>query len=97
MSKKFIKNKEDFICSNCGHEVSGTGYTNHCPRCLYSQHVDIYPGDRDESCRGIMAPISLIKKGESFVVIHRCLSCGEERQNKTNSEDDIGSLLSSMI
>ncbi|HCR42265.1 TPA: hypothetical protein DIV45_02815, partial [Patescibacteria group bacterium] len=38
--KNFIRTKEDFTCENCGHRVKGSGYTNHCPKCLYSQHVD---------------------------------------------------------
>ena len=33
-----IKNKEDFICENCGAFVVGTGYTSHCPQCLWSKH-----------------------------------------------------------
>lgn len=97
MSQKFIRNKEDFTCSNCGKKILGTGYTNHCSQCLYSQHVDVYPGDRAESCRGSMMPISLVKKGNNFIVGHRCLSCGEERQTKTSPEDDIGRFLSAMI
>ena len=26
--------------------MKGNGYTNHCPKCLWSKHVDINPGDR---------------------------------------------------
>ena len=29
-TKKFQRNKEDFICEKCGLEVEGNGYTNHC-------------------------------------------------------------------
>jgi DNA-directed RNA polymerase subunit RPC12/RpoP len=46
MSSKFRKNKEDFVCENCSREVVGDGFTNHCPKCLYSKHVDVFPGDR---------------------------------------------------
>ncbi len=97
MSKKFIKNQEDFTCDNCGAEVLGTGYTNHCPHCLWSKHVDIDPGDRAETCGGLMKPISVIKQGDNFILIHQCLDCGEERRNKAAVDDDIGGLLSTML
>ncbi|MEK7061411.1 MAG: RNHCP domain-containing protein, partial [Patescibacteria group bacterium] len=43
----FVKKIEDFVCKVCGTKVKGTGYTNHCPNCLYSLHVDEeVPGDR---------------------------------------------------
>ena len=44
--KKFERNREDFTCNNCELFVQGDGYTDHCPSCLYSKHVDINPGDR---------------------------------------------------
>ena len=42
-SLKFKRKKENFVCENCGAEVKGDGFTNHCPKCLYSKHVDIFP------------------------------------------------------
>ena len=50
---------EEFICLNCGYEVSKLNYTarDHCPNCLYSRHVDIMPGDRMKECCGLMKPI----------------------------------------
>ena len=64
--KMFQKNVEDFVCGNCGGEVVGNGYTNHCPKCLWSKHVDINPGDRAEKCGGMMKPISVIKTKGDF-------------------------------
>lgn len=93
MSQKFQRNIEDFTCEHCGHEVKGTGYTNHCPKCLYSKHVDVNPGDRGEECRGLMKPIQLIMKKGKHSIVHQCLLCGEERVNKTAQDDDIGVLL----
>jgi len=62
--KQFQKRKEDFTCGNCRLSVKGNGYTNHCPRCLWSLHVDVNPGDRSEVCRGMMRPIGVeIEKG----------------------------------
>ncbi|MEX0918878.1 MAG: RNHCP domain-containing protein [Candidatus Paceibacterota bacterium] len=97
MSQKFIKKQEDFTCGHCGQKVTGNGYTNHCPVCLFSRHVDIYPGDRDGLCGGLMAPIGLLKQGEKFIIIHRCLDCGEEKRNKAAPDDDLGSLLAGML
>ena len=53
MSATFIRKTEDFICEHCGREVRGNGYTNHCPYCLWSKHVDINPGDRAAGCGGL--------------------------------------------
>ncbi|MFA6992594.1 MAG: RNHCP domain-containing protein, partial [Candidatus Gracilibacteria bacterium] len=41
MPKRFSRTIEDFVCEKCGAKVKGDGYTNHCPKCLWSKHVDI--------------------------------------------------------
>ena len=84
----FIRNKEDFICENCGFSAKGSGYTNHCPQCLWSKHVDISPGDRKSLCRGMMKPTAVEKKGKEYSIIHRCEVCGAEKINKTSKEDN---------
>jgi len=78
--KRFAKNDSGFICAHCGFEVKPLGYTsrNHCPRCLWSIHADIMPGDRASECWGQMEPIRAEpdpKKG--YIIIHRCTKCGE--------------------
>jgi Zn finger protein HypA/HybF involved in hydrogenase expression len=88
MSLKFQRNIEDFKCENCGNEVVGNGYTNHCPRCLYSKHVDINPGDRASSCGGLMEPISIEKKNGEERIIHKCKKCGFEKANKIQKDDN---------
>ena len=87
MAKKFQRKKEDFRCRHCGFLVEGSGYTNHCPECLWSRHVDMNPGDRAETCRGMMEPVGMEMKGSSRVIIHRCGVCHVERKNKV-AEDD---------
>jgi len=85
--KKFQRNKEDFICKNCGQENKGDGYTNHCFKCLYSKHVDINPGDRAEDCGGLMQPIDTYqKKGQNFIT-HKCEKCGFLKNNKLSEKD----------
>lgn len=84
---RFIRKKEDFKCGKCGFDVFGDGYTNHCPKCLYSKHVDINPGDRKEKCGGMMKPIKIEKRGENYIIIHRCERCGKEKKNKMREND----------
>jgi uncharacterized CHY-type Zn-finger protein len=91
--KKFSRHIEDFVCGHCGHEVKGNGYTNHCPKCLYSKHVDIDPGDRAETCQGLMEPIWVEKKKDKYVITHRCVICGHQKKNKVSPEDDFDVLV----
>ena len=92
MVKQFQRKKEDFTCEACGAQVKGTGYTNHCPACLMSKHVDIFPGDRLEECQGLMEPVALEMKGESYRITHRCVRCGYEIKNNTTKEDSSDAL-----
>jgi hypothetical protein len=87
-AQKFIKVKENFICEHCNAEVLGTGYTNHCPKCLWSKHVDINPGDRAESCGGMMEPIEVEFKSGNFDIIQQCQKCGAVKRNKVAEDDN---------
>lgn len=91
--KKFQRTKESFTCGHCGFSVSGNGYTNHCPQCLWSKHVDVNPGDRQAKCQGLMKPISVdIKEGE-YIILQRCTVCGHERRNKRSPDDSFEAIL----
>jgi hypothetical protein len=84
----FIRKIESFSCSNCGHFVEGNGYTNHCPVCLWSLHVDNNPGDRQNQCLGKMKPIDFIfKNGSVDSILHKCQTCGIEKKNKISEQD----------
>lgn len=92
----FIEIDEPFICEKCGNEVKPLGYSsrNHCPKCLYSKHVDKDPGDRLETCHGLLKPIGMEnnpKKG--YVIIYQCEKCGAIRKNKMAADDDFDLLL----
>lgn len=91
--KKFNRNIEDFTCENCGTKVRGNGYTNHCPNCLFSKHVDINPGDRSAECGGLMEPVGLEIKNGEYIIIHRCQKCGFMRKNKTSPDDNFEAVL----
>jgi hypothetical protein len=93
MSQVFIKNKEDFICEHCGFSVTGNGYTNHCPKCLWSKHVDINPGDRASSCGGMMKPMEVQMVRGEFEIVHSCIKCKYKKRNKTSPDDNLEALL----
>lgn len=92
-TRSFTRNVEDFVCQHCGHKVQGNGFTNHCPACLYSKHVDIMPGDRAALCGGLMAPTRVEPGGDGYRILHRCIMCGYEKRNQTAPSDDFEVLL----
>ena len=94
MTKHFIKKVEDFICEKCGATVHGTGYTNHCPKCLYSKHVDLdIPGDRLNPCQGLMKPIAVELQKNQYFIKHQCLKCGYQKRNKFQDDDNFDILI----
>lgn len=97
MERRFTEIDEEFICDNCGRLVKKLGYScrDHCPYCLHSKHVDIFPGDRSQTCHGELEPIGLeINPKKGYVVIFKCKKCGEIRKNKAATDDDKELLIS---
>lgn len=92
MNRSFQRTKEDFTCLHCQTRVSGDGYTNHCPACLWSRHVDIAPGDRLNECLGLMEPIGY-EPGEPHRILHRCTKCGHEGWNRIAENDAFEAML----
>jgi len=92
-SKKFIKTKENFICEQCGLSVVGDGYTNHCPQCLWSKHVDVHPGDRKATCNGMMRPVQVEYKSDTYVIVHRCVLCKHTKRNKSSPMDNFEAII----
>lgn len=91
--KKFQRRVEDFTCEHCKAEVIGSGYTNHCPKCLWSKHVDVNPGDRAEACGGLMEPIRIEGTTDAYRLTHICKRCGSERKNNVADNDDPNALV----
>jgi DNA-directed RNA polymerase subunit RPC12/RpoP len=94
-SRAVREGRESFKCVRCrafiGPTISGGKHRNHCPLCLYSRHVDDKrPGDRASTCGAKMAPIGRFTRpnGEPMI-IHRCLGCGFERNNRLAADDNI--------
>jgi len=90
----FVKTKEDFVCEKCDSDVQGNGFTNHCPKCLWSKHVDVAPGDRLAKCCGTMKPIKFEKEKSEYIFTHRCIICNYEKRNKMSSKDDFDKAIS---
>jgi hypothetical protein len=91
--KKFQRTIEDFLCEHCGMFVKGDGYTNHCPQCLWSKHVDVNPGDRKAACLGLMEPVHLEGASPSYTLVHRCITCGHEKRNVVSNNDDVDAVI----
>ena len=93
--KTFKKNDDEFVCENCGKKVDKLGYTSrdHCPYCLYSKHVDINPGDRLNTCLGLLVPIDVEKFKNSYKIIYKCGKCGKLHKNIMALDDDINKVI----
>lgn len=100
--RDIISNKEaedGFVCRHCGRTVNaeapGTHHRNHCPRCLYSIHLDRRSGDRAASCGGIMEPVAVaVRRDKEWVLIHQCRECGTLKANRIAGDDNEIALLS---
>ncbi len=89
--KNFTMRDEEFICENCGQLVNPLGYTarDHCPHCLYSKHVDIMPGDRQNPCKGLLKPIGIEKFKDTYKILYKCTSCNEPHKNIMAKDDNM--------
>lgn len=91
--KRFQKKVEDFVCEHCGMFVKGTGYTDHCPKCLWSKHEDVNPGDRKSECQGMMEPIGVEVKSGEYIIYYQCTKCGHRHRVKSSPEDDFDEII----
>lgn len=93
--KNFIRKKENFVCGNCGEEVVGDGYTDHCPKCLWGRHVDDeIPGDRASECRALMEPVETKCQmtNVKFQIKYKCTKCGHEfwvREGENDNREEL--------
>lgn len=88
--KKFNMIDESFTCENCKKEVNKLEYTarDHCNHCLYSKHVDILPGDRQNTCHGLLEPISIEKYKNTYKIIYKCQKCHQIHKNIMANDDN---------
>lgn len=82
---------EEFICENCNNCVNKLNYSarDHCPFCLYSKHVDVYPGDRTNECKGLLEPIGIEKFKNTYKIIYKCKKCNQIHKNIVAKDDSI--------
>ena len=97
-TKRFKMIDEAFICEVCHKEVLPLKISarDHCPYCLCSKHVDINPGDRRNTCKGILKPISIDKYKDTFKIVYKCDKCGEIHRNIVAKDDDFDKILEIM-
>ncbi|RIV19618.1 RNHCP domain-containing protein [Alicyclobacillaceae bacterium I2511] len=91
-TKRFIVRNDGFVCLHCGHHVppAKAGCRNHCTQCLYSVHLDVYPGDRAAACGGLMEPVAIeYNSRKGYQIVHKCKSCGMTTKNVAALEDEI--------
>ena len=93
--KRFNMIDEEFICEHCGKEVKKLEYSarDHCPYCLYSKHVDINPGDRANTCKGLLKPIGIEKFKDTYKIIYKCEKCKMEHKNIMAVDDNYDVIL----
>ena len=102
--------QKGFQCQNCNFNIKtigniGTKNRNHCPKCLFSKHVDeIHSGDRASDCQSLMEPIGLTFKksridkygkeiqGE-LMLVHKCKNCKKVSINRIAADDDSKKIL----
>lgn len=90
---------EEFICENCHKNVTKLGYTarDHCPYCLYSKHVDINPGDRENECGGMLEPIGIEKFKNTYKIIYKCQKCHQIHKNIISNDDNFEKIINLSI
>lgn len=93
--KLFTENDNEFICEKCNKKVDKLLYSSrdHCPYCLYSKHVDINPGDRLNSCRGLLKPIGIEKYKSTYKIIYICEKCREKHKNIMAKDDNMDKII----
>jgi len=94
--KTFQKNDNEFKCISCGFFVPPlhTSSRDHCTQCLHSIHVDVNPGDRANTCNGILKPIEITHTNNKGYIIHYvCEKCEERKNNKAAKDDNFEEIL----
>ncbi len=91
---RFTHINTEFNCESCGQTVPPvkTGCRNHCPFCLVSKHVDVFPGDRANPCQGLMDAVGYENDGKKgLVLLFACRRCGARTRNMAARADPLAS------
>jgi DNA-directed RNA polymerase subunit RPC12/RpoP len=86
---------EGFTCLVCGREVAPLRYTarDHCPHCLCSLHVDVFPGDRASDCKGVLRPVGTEKGKKGIRIVYECDRCHASKKNISAADDDSDAII----
>lgn len=89
-TSRFTMIDESFSCAICGEVIKPLGYTarDHCPHCLSSIHLDIFPGDRESGCKGVLVPIGIELNKKGTQIVYKCKKCGMKKKNIAAKDDD---------
>ena len=93
--KQFTMRDESFTCENCHKEVKPLGYTarDHCPYCLYSKHVHINPGDRQNTPKHLLKPTGIEKYQDTYKILYKCETCNKANKNIIATDDDMEKII----
>ena len=97
-TKRFKMINEKFTCDNCKalvNELKGSA-RDHCNKCLYSKHVDVFPGDRSNNCHGLLKPIAIEKFKDKYKIVYKCEKCGEIHKNIMAVDDNFEKIIELM-
>ncbi|GHU39728.1 hypothetical protein FACS1894105_14480 [Clostridia bacterium] len=89
--KRFKRNDSGFTCAECGASVPAlvSSSRDHCPRCLTSFHVDVFPGDRLNTCKGKLTATGAEPLTDGrFIIRYKCVKCGADLRCKSARDDD---------
>ena len=97
--KQFTMRDETFTCDHCGKKVEKLNYSarDHCPYCLYSKHVDIFPGDRKNECKGLLKPIGIESFKQTYKILYQCEKCGKIHKNIIAKDDNMDLIIALSI
>ena len=89
--KNFTMKDESFTCENCVKKIKRLNYTarDHCNYCLFSKHVDVMPGDRQNKCCGLLIPIGIEKFKNTYKIIYKCSKCNQLHKNIMATDDNM--------
>jgi DNA-directed RNA polymerase subunit RPC12/RpoP len=89
-TKRFTMIDEGFDCAVCGEAVPPLGKSarDHCPKCLCSLHLDVFPGDRAADCGGVLRPVGIRTGKKGIQIVYNCDRCKAERVNIAAPDDD---------
>lgn len=85
---------ENYACGRCGETIVGGRYHNHCPHCLWSKHLDDkVPGDRASECQALMEPVGVLRKKNTWRIVHQCTGCEKHTVIDSAPEDDFNLII----